>query len=263
MTGSTLTTIIDLGAIGVIAVCALIGRKLGMIRMLSGLITLILAMVGASYIAANFSGPLADAVSPAVEEQVAQRMEDVMSGENFNNLISGYVQQETRSAQEDAQENLSDVFSQTDFGDLKFDYFTDLFSKLSEQATLPQWITDGMSERIEEMRRSFTGTVSQALASAVKEILRPIFYGLLYAVSFFGLSVALRLAFKLLNPLTDAPGVRTINAGGGLALGVLQGLVILIAASFILRFAFGSVDGVSDSRLLALMGQVIPPLRFQ
>lgn len=255
MDGKTVTMIIDFGALALVLLCAAIGAHRGMIKMIAGLAALILSLVGASFIAAQFTDSAVNMVTPMLEARVTSAVESAMDGENLNKLISGY-------ARTQAEETLEQTMDETSFRALKFDYLSDLFERFKEEHTLPQTITDGLQSRIEDMRRSFSGTISQALSAALKEILRPIVYGLLYVISFVALSLILRLAFKSLDHLADIPGLHSINSMGGLLLGLIQGIALVIAAAFLLRFVFSEIDGVSDSQVLKALAIWIPSLAF-
>ncbi len=255
MDGKTVTMIIDFGALLLIMICALIGSFRGMIKMLAGLAVLILSLVGATFVAAQFTDAVVDTVAPIMEAHVTSAVEDAMDGENFNKLIGGY-------AKEQAEESLEDALEETSFRSLKFDYLWELLDKFKAEHTLPETVTDGLQSRMEDMRKNFTGTVSQALASALKEILRPIVHGVLYAVSFLALSIFLKLVFRSLDSAGHLPGLRSVNAMGGFTLGLVQGIVIVIAAAFVLRFAFAGLDGVSNSQVLKALAIWFPPLAF-
>ena len=255
MDGKTVTMIIDFGAILIILLCAAIGSFRGMIKMLAGLAVLILSLVGATFIAAQFTDAVVNTVTPIVESRVTSAVEDAMDGENVNKLISGYVK-------EQAEESLEDALEESSFRSLKFDYLWELLDKFKAEHTLPETVTDGLQSRMEDMRKNFTGTVSQALASALKEILRPIVHGLLYAVSFVALSMVLKLVFRSLDRAGNLPGLHSVNTMGGFVLGLIQGIVIVIAAAFVLRFVFEGLDGVSDSQVLKALALWFPPLAF-
>ena len=254
-TGKTVTMIIDFGALLLVIICAAIGSYRGMIKMLAGLAVLILSLVGATFVAAQFTDAVVDTVAPILEARVTSAVEDAMDGENINKLIGGYVKDQ-------AEESLEDTLKDTSFRSLKFDYLFELFDQFKEEHTLPQTLTDGLQSRMEDMRKSFTGSVAQALSAALKEILRPIAYGLLYAVSFAVLSVVLKLMFKSLNQVSELPGLHSVNAMGGMVLGAIQGIAIVIAAAFLLRFVFAGLDGVSDSQVLKVLALWFPPLAF-
>ena len=255
LTGKTVTMIIDFGAVLTVIICAAIGSYRGMIKMLAGLAVLLLSLVGATFIAAQFSDQVVDIVAPMLESRVTSAVENAMDGESLNKLIGGYQESQ-------AQENLEDTLDETSFRALKFDYLSELFERFKEQKLFPQSLTDSLQSQIEDMRKSFTGTVSQAISAALKEILRPIAYGLLYLVSFMVLSFVLRIVFRSLNQVSTIPGLRSINAMGGLALGLVQGLALVVAAAFLLRFVFGGVDGVSNSQILKVLALWFPSLAF-
>ena len=256
ITGATLTNIIDIGAVALILLCALIGSYRGMIRMLSGLAVLILALVGATFITAQFTDQLTDMVTSMMESRVTGAVEEAMDGQNLNKLIGGYAGKE-------ADAPLEDTLEETSFNALRFDYLSELFERLQSENKLPKIMTDSLQERFGDMRKSFTGTASQAISKVIREVVRPIVYGVLYVVSFLALSLALKIVFHSLDTVTALPGLRSINATGGLVLGLIQGIVFVIVAAFLLRFVFPGVEGVPDSRALKVLSLFFPALSFR
>ena len=255
ISGDTLTTVIDCGAVLLVLLCALIGAYRGMIRMLAGLAVVILSLVGATFIAAQFADQVTDMVTPALESRVTDAVEKAMDGQDWNRLISGY-------AETQAEESLESALEETSFNALRFDFLSELFDRLKAEHTLPGTVTDSLQERFEEMRKTFSGTISQALSAVLKEIVRPIVHGLLYVLSFMILSFVLKIVFRSLDGVKAIPGLRSVNMTGGFVLGFIQGLVLLIAAAFLLRFAFAGIEGVSDSRALKFLSVWLPSLSF-
>lgn len=257
ISGDTVTMIIDIGAVLLVLLCMLIGMYRGMIRMLSGLAVLILALVGATFISEQFTDTVTDVVTPVLESRVTGAVEDAMEGQDFNQLISGYAQQQAEDA------GLEEVMEESKFSSLRFDFLSELFERLKSENTLPQTITETLQERFDEMRRSFTGTISQALTSVLREIVRPIVHGLLYAFSFVVLSFVLKIVFHSLDTVKALPGLHSVNAAGGLILGFMQGVIFLIVAAFVVRYVFSGVAGVSESRALKFLSIWFPSLSFQ
>ena len=253
ITGETISNIIDLGSVLTLILCAGIGAHRGMIRMIAGLAVLILALVGATFLSAQLTDPVMERLTPVVESRVTDAIGDMMEGQNFGNLVGGY-------AQSQVPEDLEQTFEETSFRALNLDYLGELFSKFASEHALPQPLTDALQERMEDMKKTFTGTASQAISTALTEILRPFVSALLYLLSFMVLSVVFKFLFRSLDGFADLPGLRSVNASGGLLLGFIQGFVILVAAAFLLRFAFFRFDGVAQSRMLKFMAVWFPSL---
>ena len=256
MTGFTLRDIIDIGAVLLVLVCALIGSYRGMIRMLSGLAVLILAVVGASFVTAQFTDQVTDIVTSMLESRVTGAVEEAMDGQSLSKLIGGYVETQTDAA-------LEDTLDETSFSALRFDYLSELFERLQSENKLPKPVTDSLQERFEDMRKSFTGTASQAISKVIRDVVRPIVYGVLYVISFLALSLVLKIVFRSLDTVQAIPGLRSVNAAGGLTLGLIQGIVFVTVAAFLLRFVFADVEGVSDSRALKVLSLFFPALSFR
>ena len=255
ISGESVAYIIDIGSILVLILCAGIGAHRGMIRMIAGLAVLILALVGATFLSAQLTDPVMERLTPMVEARVTDAIEEMMEGQNLGELIGGYS-----SAQ--ASQDLEETLDETSFRALNLERLGELFSDFASEHLLPQALTDALQERMEDMKKSFTGTASQALAAALTEILRPLVSALLYVISFFVLSIILKFLFRSLDSFADLPGMRSVNASGGLLLGFIQGFVVLVAVAFLLRFVLFAVDGVSQSVMLKFMALWFPSLAF-
>ena len=251
--GESIANLIDLGSILVLIVCAGIGAHRGMIRMIAGLAVLILALVGATFLSAQLTDPVMERLTPVVESRVTDAIGDMMEGQNLGQLIGGYGQAQV-------PEDLEQTFEETSFRALNLEYLGELFKNFASEHALPQPLTDALQERMEDMKKTFTGTASQAISAALTEILRPLVSGVLYVLSFMVLSVVFKFLFRSLDGFADLPGLRSVNASGGLLLGFIQGFVILVAVAFVLRFALFAFDGVAQSRMLKFMAIWFPSL---
>ena len=255
ITAESVSNIIDLGSVLVLIICMGIGAHKGMIRMIAGLAALILALVGATFLSAQLTDPVMERVTPMVESRVTQSIEDMMEGRNLGELIGGY-------SQANAGEDLEQTLDETSFRALNLEYLGELFSNFASENLIPQPLTDALGERMEGMKKTFTGTASQAISTALTEILRPLVSGLLYVISFFILSIVFKFLFRSLDSFAELPGLRSVNVTGGLLLGFIQGFVILVAAAFVMRFALSAFDGVAQSRMLKFMAIWFPSLAF-
>ena len=255
ITAESVSNIIDLGSILVVIICMGIGAHKGMIRMIAGLAALILALVCATFLSAQLTEPVMERVTPMVESRVTESIEDMMEGQNLGELIGGY-------SQANAGEDLEETLDETSFRALNLEYLGELFSNFASENLIPQPLTDALGERMEDMKKTFTGTASQAISAALTEILRPLVSGLLYVLSFFILSIVFKFLFRSLDSFAELPGLRSVNVTGGLLLGFIQGFVILVAAAFVMRFALSAFDGVAQSRMLKFMAIWFPSLAF-
>ena len=74
----TAPVIIDFIAAGVLVLSALLGAKRGLFRTLSGLVMILLALVGANLIAGALSAPAARVLAPAVERRIEARVDEAV-----------------------------------------------------------------------------------------------------------------------------------------------------------------------------------------
>ena len=71
----TTPVIIDVAIVVVLGLFCLMGIRRGLLRSLAGLVTTVMALVGAALIAATFTGPVTQLVSPMIEAQVEKKLD--------------------------------------------------------------------------------------------------------------------------------------------------------------------------------------------
>ena len=186
----TVPVIIDAVVVLILVGFTVIGARRGLLQTLTGLVIVVVALVGAGMIATTFSGPAAKLAAPLIEKRIEKKI-DVAMAESAP----------SSPAAEDSQ-------------------LEEILSLLG----LDTVVRDSMAEKAKDTVRD-TG-VSVA-AAVVTSIAQSMIYGVLYILSFVALSVLLHVLFKAMGLLVKLPGLRGLNALGGGLLGLIEGALLL------------------------------------
>jgi uncharacterized membrane protein required for colicin V production len=190
---------IDLIIVGFILFFTLRGLRRGLIMAVAGAVTMITALVGAYFAASVFSHPIERIVETPVSNWVATRMENIDT-----NIIG-------------------DVIPTLDAH--KFD----ALRTLGFNENLVPLISNAISNQIDQAATTFQAAITSVLVTAIAHILT-------YIIAFIVIFVALTLAARLLDTIAKLPVLNTANKIGGLAGGLLQGVLLVWLVVYVLRF---------------------------
>ena len=191
--------IMDIAAAAVLLLFLILGARAGLIRSLAGLVIVVVALVGAGMIAATFADPAAKLAAPMIEKAVTQKVEEAITAE------TGML--DTERADPEIGELLS-------------------------MLGLDEEVKEGITNRAEQTIRD-TGV--SVISAVVESLCRSVIYGLLYILSFLGLWLLLHVLAKAMDLLARLPGLSTLNALGGAALGFVKGVLVLFLAIWAAR----------------------------
>lgn len=194
----TTPVIIDIIVAAVLLGFILWGGKRGLLQSAAGLLTVVVALVGAGLIASTLCGPAAKLLAPAVNEKIAEKLDEAMT------------------AQAD-QVQMPEADVDGGFG----------VGELLALLGVDQEVRDSLTERVQETVRDTGVSVASAV---VESIARSILYGILFAVSFLALTVLLKLATGALGLVLKLPGLHGLNALGGAVVGLIEGVLLLFLA---------------------------------
>ena len=191
--------IMDIAAAAVLLLFLILGARAGLIRSLAGLVIVVVALVGAGMIAATFADPAAKLAAPMIEKAVTQKVEEAITAE------TGMLDTERADPE-----------------------IGELLSMLS----LDEEVKEGITNRAEQTIRD---TGASVISAVVEGLCRSVIYGLLYILSFLGLWLLLHVLAKAMDLLARLPGLSTLNALGGAALGLVKGVLVLFLAIWAAR----------------------------
>lgn len=202
----TTPVIIDAIAVAVLAGFLIWGARGGLFRSLTGLLTVVVALVGAGLIAGALAAPAARLAAPLIEEHIRQQVDDAMAVQS-----SQQVEMPELDMEEDEGFEIADLLALMGLDE-------DVRDSLAEQA----------QEKIAD-----TG---EAIAVAVVEsVAQSILYAMIFLVSFLALTVLLKLAIRAMDLVLKLPGLHLLNTLGGAVMGLIEGALLVFLAIWVLR----------------------------
>lgn len=206
--------IFDLIIAVVLIVFAALGAHRGLILSLCGLLAVVVAFVGASFVARTLSPMVADALEPrfaaAIEEQLNQQIQD---SQIHTDLSSG--------AEEVSPDSLplQDVLNALrDMG-----FYETLINRVD------QAVEDGMTQ----VAASAAAQVAAAIAQSAA-------YLILFLICFVLILVLWKVISHALDLVAKLPGLHFLNKGLGALFGLIQACILLFIAVWLLQF-FGGI----------------------
>ena len=191
--------IMDIAAAAILLLFLILGARAGLIRSLAGLVIVVVALVGAGMIAATFADPAAKLVAPMIEKAVTEKVEEAITAE------TGMLDTERADPE-----------------------LGELLSMLGLDEEVKESITNRAEQTIQD-----TGV--SVISAVVESLCRSMIYGLLYILSFLTLWLLLHVLAKAMDLLAKLPGLSSLNALGGAALGLVKGALVLFLAIWAAR----------------------------
>ena len=202
----TTPVIIDAIAMVVLGGFAVWGACRGLFRSLTGLLTVVVALVGAGLIAGALAAPAVRLVTPLIQEHIRQQVDDAMA------------------VQSSQQVEMPEVDVEEDEG---FE-IADLLALMGLDEDVRESLVEQTQEKIAD-----TG---EAIAVAVVEsVAQSLLYGVLFLLSFLLLMVLLKLALRAMDLVLKLPGLHLLNSLGGGAVGLIEGALLVFLAIWVLR----------------------------
>ena len=205
--------ILDLAAIAILVLCAWRGKSKGFILTAFALLSVIVALVGASLISNLLCEPIGNLIEPYVSEQLQRLIEELpefsdfqfsIPSPDFNN--ENLILQEIELLLETALTAVND---------------SPLLSYLTD--SLNSAFSDGTLTILTSAAASISTFLARQLARAV-----------LFFLSFVLILIVWRLLSRVLNLAFKLPILRSLNEFGGLLLGLANGALLLLVACWAL-----------------------------
>lgn len=211
----TIPAIIDLIAAAVLLGFVLLGARRGLFRTLAGVVMIVLAMTGARMAADAIAPAAADYLTPVVERRIQRQLDETLP----------QVPAAAGEMPEDDVVGPEELLGLLGIG----------------EARLP--------DLAEEIREEVRDTGASLLTAAARSVAEPLLYGVFYVLAFAAAMVLLRLAAKVLDQVLKLPVLHGANALGGAAAGFLEGALVLLVLTLVLR-NFGV--SLEESRILQI-----------
>ena len=201
----TTPVIIDIVVAAVLLGFAVYGGKRGLFRALSGLLAVVVALVGAGIIAATFTTPVTKVVTPLIAGHIEEKVENAMAVQSAG---SGVQMPEADTEDPSAIQDLWAILGLDD----------EVRSRLAEE----------VQEKVRDTGASIAAAVVESMA-------RSLIYGTLYILSFAVLLLLMKVLIGAMDLVLKLPLLRGLNTLGGAAVGLVEGALLLFLAVWVLR----------------------------
>ena len=215
------SVIMDITIVAVLAVFAYLGWKRGLIRTLSELLVVAVAIFLANQIA-NFAAPkIVDSyLRPAAHEAIETRVAALDTGE----IVS--------------RESLKDVFDGIPLvGERAGELLADTMLSAQDQV---------LSEGRSLLLHVALDTADTVLDGVVRNLVRSMVFALCFGV----LTFLLRLVVRMLKLTFSLPGLKQINELGGMLIGLGKGLILVCLAVWVLSLAGVLTEEIREGSVL-------------
>ena len=216
----TAAVIIDIVIVLVLAGFTVYGAKRGLFQSLAGLMIVVVALIGAAIVAGSFAKPVAKVAAPVIEKYFAEQLNTILEE-------------------------------------------TDLLEAIEPGAglELPEdSILTDMVGNVGSMLDDATDSAAKAAAIAAEKLIESFAYGILFILAFIILLLLLRVLCAAMGLLTKLPGVHGLNALGGAAFGLVEGVLLVFLAVFMLRNLGISLDAapLEEAHILRIFRENTP-----
>ena len=200
----TTAVIIDIVIVLVLAGFTVYGAKRGLFQSLAGLVIGVVALFGAAIVAGTFAKPIARAAAPVVEK-------------HFEVQLKNFLEQHLEEI------DLSGGWN-------------------GEAPELKDGFLANMWDRGGELMGETAENAAALAATATERLIESFVYGILFVLAFILLLILLRVLCAAMGLLTKLPGVHGLNALGGAAFGLTEGILVVFLAVYMLRNLGVSLD---------------------
>ena len=202
----TTPVIIDAIAAAVLLGFAIWGAQRGLFRSLTGLLSVIVALVGAGLIAGALAAPAARLAGPRVEEHIRGQVDEAMEVQS-----SQQVEMPELEMEEDDGFAIEDLLA---LMGLDEDVRESLLGDIQEKAV---------------------DTGVNVATAIVESVVQSLLYGVLFLLSFLALMLLLKLAVGAMDLVLKLPGLHLLNSLGGAVIGLAEGALLAFLAIWIAR----------------------------
>jgi uncharacterized membrane protein required for colicin V production len=189
----------------ILMVAVIYGAKRGLLQSLAGLVIVVMALAGAGIAAGTFTEPITEFVAPVVENRVTEKVEQTVEAQ------LGEVEWS--------------LFEENGADSTQIGMLLDLLG-------LDREVRESLAERAEIAVRDTGATVASAV---VQSLVRTVIHGVVFVLAFLLLLLLLKVLLEAMNLVLKLPGLRGLNALGGAAIGLMEGVLLLFLAIWVAR----------------------------
>ena len=199
----------DIAILLILALFAWRGAAKGFVLSFCGLLAVIVAFVGSSTLASNFSPKVADALEPKFAAAIEERLQEQISQTGAPALPGAEGSGQT------GEFPLQDVLNVLkDMG-----FYEDLIGSVDKA------VTDGMMDAAAGAAAAVAASVAQSVA-----------YLVIFLAAFVLIMLVWTLLAHALDLVTRLPGLNMLNKTAGALVGLVKACVVLFLAAWAVRF---------------------------
>lgn len=199
----TTPVIIDAAVVVILVAFAIYGVHRGLLKSLAGLVIIIVALVGAGMIAATFTSPVTNLLTPLIETRIGEHVEQLMD--------------EYQLQLPDGVEELEEIAA-------------------VEELLILLGLDEEVRAQLKGQAQESIQSTGASLASAVVAgLVRSFVYGVLFVLAFLLLLLLLHILVGAMDLVTKLPGLHGLNALGGGLFGLIEGALLLFLIVWVAR----------------------------
>ncbi|MEG2096786.1 MAG: CvpA family protein [Pseudoflavonifractor sp.] len=204
--------VFDLAIIAILLVFLWRGSSRGFVLALCGLLAVIIAFVGASFLATSLSPKVGKALEPKFAAAIEKRLDAEIQKEPAVTDPADPVQTPDDAAAFPLQDVLDALKGMGLYEDL----------------------IAGVDKAVQEGMMDVATNAAAAVAAAIAQ---SVAYAVIFLVAFVAILVAWTLLSHGLDLVTRLPGLHFLNKTGGAILGLAKGVMLLFIVAWLMRFS--------------------------
>ena len=215
---TTTAIILDVITAAALIAFTVVGAQRGFFRTVAGLLTVILALTGAQLFTAWAAPHVSGVLQPVIERRVERKVDAALGGDPSAAVTPREPQIGASRPDVSAEEQRGAEESE----------IQRLLRAIGVDEKLLQRLGDSAREKVRDTGVSVATAVVQSVAESVIR-------ALLFLLSFAVLLLLLKLLCKVLDLALKLPVLRSMNGLAGAAVGLLEGVLALLLAIWLLR----------------------------
>ena len=200
--------VFDIAIVVILILFAWRGASRGFVLSLCGLLAVVVAFVGASFLASLLAPKVGAALEPRFAQAIEERLEEQFQQSGPAEDAAGLAEGEDYP--------LQDVLSVLrDMG-----LYEDLVN------TIDQAVQDGM-----------TAAAANAAAAVAAAIAQSVAYTVIFTAAFVLILIAWTIFSHAVDLVAKLPGLNFLNKTGGAVMGLVKGVIILFLAAWLIQYS--------------------------
>ena len=209
-----MSLLIDIILILIVGFSAWRGYKTGIIRGITGILALIIALYGGSVLASAYSGEVSTMLRPFVIGVVDKSLSDVLNDDGSTSTVDEITVNISLS-----EEDKKDTY------------------KLSWAALRNLGLSEKASALISESTKEISNIVGQDLSvNLTRELCSTLGYVIVFGIAFILIAIIFAVIGNIISLTFSIPGIKLIDSIAGAVLGAARGIIIVLALASLLRY---------------------------